>query len=212
MNFDHFLNDLRARLQRPLPGHSAHDLLKAEPIGHWRPKLDHSTPPRPGAVLILLYPEAGIVKFPLIRRATYAGTHSGQISWPGGKAEAGETIIETALREAEEEIGVDRHQAEVLGTLTELFVIASNFTVTPVVAAMHGPIVFRPDPRETAGIIYGDLFDLLREEAVLKKEILAGGQYRMMAPHFEVEGEVVWGATAMMLNELRVILKDVSRD
>ena len=212
MNFDSFINDLREHLRQPLPGHSAHDLMRAEPIGHWRPKLDHKTPPRPGAVLILLYPEDGIVKFPLIRRATYAGAHSGQISLPGGKAEAGETIIETALREAEEEIGLDRSQAEVLGVLTEFFVIASNFTVTPIVAAMRGPIVFKPDPHETAGIIYGDLFDLLREEAVLKKEILAAGQYRMMAPHFEIEGEVVWGATAMMLNELRVILKDVSQD
>ena len=212
MNFDSFINDLREHLRQPLPGHSAHDLMRAEPIGHWRPKLDHKTPPRPGAVLILLYPEDGIVKFPLIRRATYAGAHSGQISLPGGKAEAGETVIETALREAEEEIGLDRSQAEVLGVLTEFFVIASNFTVTPVVAAMRGPIVFKPDPHETAGIIYGDLFDLLREEAVLKKEILAAGQYRMMAPHFEIEGEVVWGATAMMLNELRVILRDVSQD
>jgi 8-oxo-dGTP pyrophosphatase MutT (NUDIX family) len=212
MNFESFVNDLREHLRQPLPGHSAHDLMRAEPIGHWRPKLDHKTPPRPGAVLILLYPEDGIVKFPLIRRATYAGAHSGQISLPGGKAEAGETVVETALREAEEEIGLDRSRAEVLGALTEFFVIASNFTVTPIVAAMRGPIVFKPDPYETAGIIYGDLFDLLREEAVLKKEILAAGQYRMMAPHFEIEREVVWGATAMMLNELRVILKDVSRD
>lgn len=212
MNFESFINDLREHLRQPLPGHSAHDLMRAEPIGHWRPKLDHKMPPRPGAVLILLYPEDGIVKFPLIRRATYAGAHSGQISLPGGKAEVGETVVETALREAEEEIGLDRSQAEVLGMLTEFFVIVSNFTVTPIVAAMRGPIVFTPDPHETAGIIYGDLFDLLREEAVLTKEILAAGQYRMMAPHFEIEGEVVWGATAMMLNELRVILKDVSRE
>jgi len=173
------------------------------------PDFGHRLPPKPGGVLILLYEEDGVVKFPLTKRQEYPGAHSGQISLPGGKAEPGESGIQTALREAHEEIGVGLEGIEVLGTLTNFFVIPSNFMVTPVVA--YSPVVpaFVRSEYEVARILTCRVSDLLKDDAVTEKEILVAGKIRMLAPHFELEGETVWGATAMMLNEFRLVWWDV---
>lgn len=209
-NFAELCSALTLRLERPLPGEKAHELFRAKPVGDIRPLIDHKHPPRPGGVLILLYEDEGIVKFPLIKRPEYAGAHSGQVSLPGGKAEPGEDAIHTALRECEEEIGVAQHAVRILGRLSDFFVIPSNYIVTPVVASVAGKPVFRPDPYEVARVIEGRLPDISAENAMKQKEIIAAGKYRMMAPHFEIENEVVWGATAMMLNEFRTVLRDLS--
>jgi 8-oxo-dGTP pyrophosphatase MutT (NUDIX family) len=158
--------------------------------------------------LILLYEMEGQIRFPLIVRPEYVGAHSGQISLPGGKAESGEDAIQTALREGEEEIGIDKGKVHVIGKLTDFFVIPSNFLVTPIVGIISEP-VFHPDSFEVSRIISCALIDLLLEGAIKRKEITAAGKYRMMAPHFEIEGEVVWGATAMMLNEFRTVLLEL---
>jgi 8-oxo-dGTP pyrophosphatase MutT (NUDIX family) len=145
----------------------------------------------------------------LIKRSEYKGAHSAQVSLPGGKAEAGEGIIDTALREGEEEIGVQRSDIDVLGQLSEFFVIPSNFMVTPVIGVMAREPSFRPDAREVARIMQCDLASLVDANAVHRKEILAAGQFRMMAPHFEIEQEIVWGATAMILGEFREVLREI---
>ncbi len=204
------LSSLRPHLQhalaRPLPGAKAHNALRAVPVGKTIPNFKHALPPKPGSVLILLYEHEGEICFPLIKRPDYTGAHSGQVSLPGGKAEPGETSIETALREGEEEIGVHPGQVDVLGQLSEFFVIPSNFLVTPVVALAKEPLSLTPDPREVARILRGELRQLVDPRAVQTKDILAAQAFTMRAPHFEIEGEVVWGATAMMLNEFRTIL------
>lgn len=207
--YSQLIENLTKRLMQALPSALAHDPLRAIPIGHVVPKFEHKLPPKPGSVLILLYEENGRIRFPLIKRPEYPGAHGGQISLPGGKAELGEDPIETALREGEEEIGILPSSIKVIGRLSEFFVIPSNFLVTPVVAATNDPPLFIPDPYEVERIIIGNLTDLLREDAVRSKEILAAGQYRMLAPHFEIEEEVVWGATAMILNELRFVLQEI---
>lgn len=205
-------NQLEQRLLQPLPGAVAHEPLRATPIGSVIPKFEHKLPPKPGSVLILLYEGAdGRIKFPLIKRPEYMGAHSGQVSFPGGKAETGETIIETALREAEEEIGVKSTDVKVLGRLSDFFVIPSNFMVAPVVGCLDRQAAFAPDPIEVVRILGGDLESLIAEDAARVKEITAAGRFQMMAPHFEVEGEVVWGATAMMLNEFRMVVKEIVR-
>jgi 8-oxo-dGTP pyrophosphatase MutT (NUDIX family) len=209
MNLNDFSIRLKQRLTRSLPGDVAHAFLRAIPVGNSIPSFNHKLAPRPGGVLILLYEEGGVIKFPLIKRQEYLGAHSGQVSLPGGKAEAGEDSMQAALREGEEEIGVDRLNLNVLGTLSDFFVVPSNFLVTPVVATIVAEPVFTPDSYEVAKILHASLDDLMREDAVKEKEILAAGKYRMLAPHFDIEGEVVWGATAMMLNEFRMILKEI---
>ena len=193
----------------PLPGQQAHDIFRATPVGDVRPRFDHKNPPRPGGVIILLYEEDGLVKFPLIKRPEYPGTHGGQVSLPGGKAEPGEDTIQTALRECEEEIGVKPDRINVLGKLSDFFVIASNYLVTPIIASITPKPVFIPDPFEVSRILEASVRDLSADDSMKEKEILAAGKYRLIAPHFEIENEVVWGATAMMLNEFRMVLRDL---
>jgi len=207
--FDVLMGRLARRLQEPLPGADAHEPLRAIPVGEFRPVFQHKLPPRPGSVLILLYPDSGMIRFPLTKRPEYAGAHSGQISLPGGKAEPGETHETTALREGKEEIGIRPSEVRILGQLSEFFVIPSNFLIKPVVGFLPARPSFTPDPVEVERILEGSVEDLLRSDAVQVKEIMAAGVYPLSAPHFLIENEIVWGATAMMLNEFRQVVSEV---
>src|SRR5215203_3035284 len=123
-----FLSDrLEERLKNNLPGSIAHELLRAKPTGKIFPNFEHKTPPKKGSVLILLYKKGDVIKFPLIKRTSYTGTHSAQVSFPGGKIEPNETVVEAALREANEEIGVIQKDIRVLGILSDFNVLPSNF-------------------------------------------------------------------------------------
>jgi len=199
---------LTQRLEKPLPGARAHEPLRATPTGLVKPDFSHRTPPRPGSILILLCPDGSSTRIPLIKRPDYFGAHSGQVSFPGGKAEPDESHIATALRETEEEIGISADSVEVVGTLSSFFVIPSNFLVTPVVGVLTKPQPFRPDAKEVERIVQVQLENVLPDEAIQISEILAARIYPMRAPHFSAEGEVVWGATAMMLNEFRIIVRE----
>jgi 8-oxo-dGTP pyrophosphatase MutT (NUDIX family) len=200
---------LGERLRLPLPGGDAHEHFRAQPVGDVRPLFNHSLPPKPGGVIILLYEDNGKIKFPLTKRAEYTGAHSAQVSFPGGKAEPGEDSIATALRECEEEIGIDRTHVKVIGKLSDFFVMPSNFMVTPVIAYVDHKPIFKPDPFEVARILEGEVDEIIEDRAVKQKEILAAGRFRMNAPHFEIGGEIVWGATAMMLNEFRILVREI---
>ncbi len=209
MKLDEIEDKIRHRLSSPLPGELAHTTLRAVPVGSLIPKFEHKLPPRLGGVLILLYQDEGIIRFPLIKRPEYLGAHSGQISFPGGKAEPGEDAVQAALREGEEEIGIKREKLNVLGTLSNFLVIPSNFIITPVIATLNSQPDFIPDAYEVAKILSGSVEELVHDDAIKQQEILAAGQFRMMAPHFAIDGEIVWGATAMVLNEFRMILRDL---
>ncbi|HWA33983.1 MAG TPA: CoA pyrophosphatase [Cyclobacteriaceae bacterium] len=209
LDFNTFVSNLSVRLERPLPGAAAHEPMRATPSGNLRPDFQHKSAPRPGSVLILLYPDEGKIKFPLTKRAEYNGAHSGQVSFPGGKSEGSESRISTALREGEEEIGINKSEIKVIGQLTEFFVIPSNFIITPVVAYQPSKPVFRPDPFEVVRVLEASVEDILDEASIRIKEITAAKVYQLMAPHFVVEHEIVWGATAMMLNEFRMVVKDI---
>lgn len=208
-HFNLIADSLKVRLQAELPGRVAHEPLKAFSVEVAGMEFEHATPPRLGSVLVLLFEENSVIKFPLIKRPIYIGAHSGQVSLPGGKAEPGEDFFTTALRETEEEIGVKQARVEVLGKLTDFHVIPSNFMVSPIVGMLHESVTFIRDPFEVEKIIFGTLDDLIKKDAVKQREILAGGKYKMIAPYFEIENEVVWGATAMILNELRLVLQEI---
>jgi 8-oxo-dGTP pyrophosphatase MutT (NUDIX family) len=207
--YSKLIENLIERLKLQLPSALAHDPLRAVPVGPLFPKFKTEAAPRPGSVLILLYEDNGEIKFPLIKRPDYPGTHGGQVSLPGGKMELGEDSIQTALREANEEIGVSGQDVNILGRLSEFHVIPSNYIITPVVGAIPYKPEFIPDAFEVARILEGGIDQLMRDDAVLVTEILAAGQYKMRAPHFIFDEEIVWGATAMMLNEFRVILREI---
>jgi 8-oxo-dGTP pyrophosphatase MutT (NUDIX family) len=209
MNLVSFSEKLSIRLTQPLPGSVAHEPMRATPVGPIKSKFEHELPPKPGSVLILLYEDEGKIKFPLIKRPEYLGAHSGQISLPGGKAEPGENYIQTALREGEEEIGVHSAELKVIGRLSDFFVIPSNYMIVPVVAYSITKPKFIPQESEVVKILEGDLDELIGDDAIQTKEILAAKMYPMLAPHFLIEDEIVWGATAMMLNEFRMIVREI---
>src|SRR6187551_3165041 len=164
MNLIELVGKLEQRLKLPLPGSDAHEPLRAVSTGTFKPRFEHKLPPRPGSVLILLYEDDGVIKFPLTKRPDYLGTHGGQISFPGGKAEPDEDVITTALREGEEEIGIVGNEVQVIGRLSNFFVIPSNFIVTPVIGYMNHRPIFRPDPKEVDRILEGNLNQLLNAE------------------------------------------------
>lgn len=209
--FKQLVDELKLRMNASMPGSNAHEPMRAKPIGQLLPKFEHKVPPKRGSVLILLYEENGTIKLPLIKRPTYPGTHSGQVSLPGGKVEPDEDTFQAALREGHEEIGVIQEDIQIIGRLSDFNVLPSNFIVSPIIGAIDYVPNFFPDTREVEKIIFAELVSLLAEDAIKEKEILAAGVYPMIAPHFLVEDEIVWGATAMMLNEFRVIVEEVLR-
>ena len=173
---------------------------------------DHNGSPRQGGVALLLYQDAGNWHFPLMKRNEYPGIHSGQVSLPGGKMEPeDQTLIDTALRESHEELGLKVGLDEVIGNLSELYIIASHFNILPVVAVMKEPPVFKPDPREVNQVLVGSLNRLLLSEDRKEKEMMVRG-YDIRAPYFEIEDHVVWGATAMILNEFLVVVRDILQE
>jgi 8-oxo-dGTP pyrophosphatase MutT (NUDIX family) len=152
-------------------------------------------------VLLLLYPNEKELFTVLMKRPEYLGAHSGQISFPGGKFEpADETIVNTALRETEEEIGVATSTIQVLGTLTPLYIPVSEFEVNPVVGFIHNTPRFIADPKEVKYIIEVSLDNLLNP-AMKEEKQYTSGEYSGTVPYFNIRGNHVWGATAMILNE-----------
>jgi len=198
---------LRIKLTDALPGELAQRKMAStlRTALRLRDKPDNRT--RQGAVCILLYPKLDIWHIPLIVRPEYDGAHSGQVALPGGRIEETDADVPAAaLREMWEEIGVSTEQVEVLGVLTPLFVPASNFMVHPVVAITDVTPVFLPDSREVAQILEVPLPELLNESHRAEKEIEVRG-VRIHAPFFDLLGQTVWGATAMMLSEMVEVLR-----
>src|SRR5690606_24654850 len=134
-------------------------------------------------------------------RPDYDGVHGGQISLPGGKKEEKDKdYIATAVRETEEEIGVSAKEITVLGSLTELYVSASNIQVLPVVGFCTRPPMFIPNPYEVEEIIEVSIDDLTKEKEVKFTDISVRG-HKINSPYYHLKGKVVWGATAMILSE-----------
>lgn len=163
------------------------------------------------SVLILLFSEDGILKTCLIQRPKYDGIHSGQIGFPGGKAEPDDfSYIHTALREAKEEIGVDPG-IYILGSLTELFIPPSNFIVKPVVAYSGIKPKFIIDSYEVEELIIVKIDDLLRPDIVKPGSFVVDENKTIEAPCYHINGNKrIWGATAMILSELITVLKSIN--
>ena len=203
---------LEKGMEHPLPGKEAQLFMSPNPVDMRR--FDTKLPDnhRRGAVLILLYPNEKKAFFPLIKRPDYEGVHSGQIAFPGGKMEKEDgDEIETALREAWEEVGVHPEQVNLIGRMSTLFIPASNFLVTPVLGYSEAIPDFVPEEREVSKIIQTAV-STLYEPSFRKQKILEfSDNFRLDTPYFEVDKEMVWGATAMILSELLQILENGKR-
>ena len=205
------IEHIRQRLTQPLPGQDAQ--LKMA-FAHRAEQLRlHPSPPddaRVACVTLLLWQNNQDWHTVLIQRTTNPmDRHSAQVSFPGGKKDSGDkTLIDTALREAHEEIGIEPNHVEILGQLTELYIPVSNFVVFPFVGVLFGTPTFLPHPGEVEAILTPRLNHFQQAENKAFKELVVGtGTLLKDVPCYVVEGRTVWGATAMILSEFMEILK-----
>jgi 8-oxo-dGTP pyrophosphatase MutT (NUDIX family) len=195
-------------LARPIPGQEAQELMMPTLSDKSRFSLEAKKDAREGGVMILLYLKDGEVHFPLIQRPDYDGVHAKQMSFPGGKRDLEDKdLTATAIRETDEEVGIEGDKIEILGSLTELYIIASNFNVLPIIGVMNEIPVFTADEYEVDEIIEVRLVDLMNEEKQKEKPLNILQGITINAPYFDLNGKVVWGATAMILSELKWILQ-----
>lgn len=210
MDFQDFIG-LRSKLRKiELPGEEAHyklaPLLRLEELkGIDIDKKD----PQKAAVLAVFYPDENYrTKFVLILRKTYKGVHSNQVGFPGGRVEAEDkNLMETALRETEEEVGIPKHEVEVLRELTKLYIPPSNFWVHPYLGVMQRTPVLVPQEDEVEAVLEIALEDFLSDTCLTRQTLTTSYAKDIDVPAFLLNNHIVWGATAMMLSELKDILQ-----
>jgi len=208
--FSEFITQLTTALQNPLPGKEVQ--IKMAP---YHSKVnekfkDRTEKAKTACVLVLLYPINNIPHIVLMKRPSYDGHHSAQVSFPGGKRESSDGSFEfTALREAQEELNIEPATVEIVGRLSPLFIPPSNFEVLPFVGICMTRPDFIKDPKEVDAILEFDVPFLLSNNAIKSKKMLLSAGFNFETPYFDIKNEIVWGATAMMLFELRTILKEI---
>jgi len=205
------INKLKQKLKDPLPGEDTQYLMA--PVNRARLKelnLNEKSYRLSAVVILLCLDENNNLFIPLTERYSYTGAHAGQVSLPGGKFDEEDVdLVHTAFRECYEEIGLNEG-IELTGLLSRLYIPVSNFMVQPVVASCNIKNVFMfPHEREVKRIIKLYIKDLLDESIVKLGEIESQPGIKLKAPYFEIEGLKVWGATAMILNEFKAVLKSI---
>jgi 8-oxo-dGTP pyrophosphatase MutT (NUDIX family) len=208
MNFDKLIQHLISAFDEPLPGAAAQMTMAPIPVDADRFQVLERPNARKGGVLILFYPNEQNTMMPLILRPQYDGTHGGQVSFPGGKCEENDnTVIDTALRESEEEIGIDRKDVTLLGKLSKLYIPPSNFSVEPIVGYTTKRPNFNIDPYEVERLLELPISKFIDPTYVKRKNLTPRNGVILDTPYFDIDNYVIWGATAMMLGELIEIIK-----
>ena len=209
--FQDFISKFEERLRQPLPGAEAQFKMASRfrlPIDMEQFDLSKA---RKGAVLILLYPHEEKINTILTLRPSYDGVHSGQVSFPGGKLDpTDESLAAAALREAEEEVGLNRNEITLIGTITNLYIPPSNFLVSPFVGIMNKKPLLTRNEREVEKIMEVPVTHFLNEKIKGNKTVTPSEFLSFETPYYDVEGHAVWGATAMMLSELMEIIRHLT--
>jgi len=208
LEFNHFKNKIPFLKTRKLGGVDAQfKLAPALRLKYDEEKIKASNP-RKAAVLVLFYPnENNEATFLLTKRASYKGTHSAQISFPGGKTdEADGSLQETALRETFEEVGIPPETTEIIRELTNVYIPPSNFLATPFIAVAEKKPIFITN-YEVEYTIEILLKDLLHDRALSVVNLTTSYMKNSDVPCFKLNDYAVWGATAMMLSEIKELLK-----
>ena len=211
MQFDEFIKRLSKLSNLSLPGEEAqHEMAPMERLQEMLEVDIEERNPRRAGVMALFYPsEAGEAMLVLILRKTYKGVHSNQVGFPGGKVEPEDRDIEeTALRETEEEIGVTKEDVTVVKKMTKIYIPPSNFWVQPFIGYVNYKPLFKKEEAEVEDLIEVSVTDFLAEASLSTQKITTSYAVNIDVPAFQLNGYVVWGATAMMLSEIkRIMLK-----
>lgn len=164
--------------------------------------------PRQAAVLMLFYPKNNETHLALIVRNSYPGVHSSQIGFPGGKVEeTDKDLQETALRETHEEVGVSPEKVQIIKPFSKIYIPPSNFLVSPFMGISHHELSFIPDLDEVKRVLEFPLSLFLDENSITRVKMTTSYATDIEVPAFMVDKYVVWGATAMMMSELKETIK-----
>ncbi|MEH6681571.1 MAG: CoA pyrophosphatase [Sediminicola sp.] len=212
MEFDNFTERISKIKNLPLPGQDSHyKMAPEERIVHLKALDVQKKKPKMAAVMALFYPDRkGETHLLLILRKTYPGVHSNQVAFPGGKMEKGDADLEhTALRETSEEVGVAPHAVEVVRALSKIYIPPSNFEVQPFLGLY--PIVqpFQIQESEVEALLEVPLRDFMDDGRVVRQTLTTSYAENIAVPAFELNGHMVWGATAMILSEVKELFKQV---
>lgn len=202
---------LRQRLQQPLPGFAAQERMMGRVIPH-PPQVPVNA--KLSAVLCLLYPEKNSLHMLLMKRMEDGTAHSGQVSFPGGRHEPeDESMLATALREANEEVGINPADVDVLGALTSLYIPVSNFNVYPYVGFTKEKPMLHLSIDEVSYTIETPVSHLLDDGNKFTTDVSSPampGLIRNVRAYKLLDEGIIWGATAMMISELEVVMKEYS--
>jgi 8-oxo-dGTP pyrophosphatase MutT (NUDIX family) len=204
--FEKLIHHLSEKLKLPLVGKEAHlEMAHSERIF---PSTAEITDYRLSAVILLIYPnEQHLPCVLLIERSVYNGHHSGQIALPGGKYEEQDSDLQsTALREFFEETGADETPF-IIGKLSDVHIPISKFIVKPYVGYLNERPNFLINETEVVNLIEWDIQDLLQQDSI-KKTTITVNETSITTPYYLVEGKTLWGATAMIMNELKYLIEE----
>ena len=208
MDFNSFLTHISKLKELPLGGLPSQFKMAPEIRMNYSLESIKDKNPKESAVLALFYPDTDYnTKVLLMLRASYNGVHSAQISFPGGKKELNDANLQfTALRETEEEIGVLKDDITIIRELTKTYIPPSNFWVTPFIGTLEKTPIFKTND-EVEKLIEVSLFDLLNDKSLTSKNLTTSYMQNIDVPCFRLNNYTVWGATAMMLSEIKDLLK-----
>lgn len=207
MELNKLAQKLNIRLEHDLPGQEIQRrmLVKMnEPFNFENTEADAVQ----SAVLILLYEDNDNICFTLTERTLTVEHHRGQISLPGGARELDEKLSFTAIRETQEEIGINAEDVEVIGPLSPLFVPVTGFIINPFIGLINEDFDTHPAPDEVENVFSVSLDELVDDSNELQERRNLRG-YDVDIPYFLLSGQNVWGATAMILSEFKAILKEI---
>lgn len=211
MNFDKFQSVAKILKEIPLGGQDAQFKLAPDLRLDYDEKMIAAQKPKLAAVLALFYPDKNNqTRILLTERASYRGTHSAQISFPGGKKDKTETsLIETALRETYEEVGLSREKIQVIRELTDVYIPPSNFLAKPFIGLSNKTPEFKIN-HEVASLIEIHLKDLLNDNNIKNTVVNTSYMSNYKVPTFQFNNHTVWGATGMMLSEIKEMINRIT--
>lgn len=210
MNFDNFLQSVSKIENIPLPAETSHfKMVPPFRRAFLMQQKEAIKKAKQAGVLALFYPDlSNETHFVLILRKTYKGVHSAQVAFPGGKLEEDDHSLEdAALRETFEEVGVPIEDIEVARKLSHVYIPPSNFYVQPYLGITRDRPDFVQQEEEVESIIEVSLSDFLSDTALVTKTVNTSYSIEVEVPAFNLNGHIVWGATAMMLSEIKDLLK-----